>query len=193
MWVLAHIFWKAEKNVTPFQVWGVDWQDTCIFWKRSIKLRNNWTYWDYYELAALFSHHRLLHGWLLRFKLIKFMQSKNLLLFLTKWPMSNINQKPDEWGQLVRSAQKTHQNDPTLEKNKVIKKKKKKASSVSDAWWSNVTQWQGRGLTWTWPCPRTWAAAIRSLFWLAYRRGGMVNMTINGGEGRSHNQDHTRV
>lgn len=114
----THFLKSREKNGTPFQAWGVDWQDTCIFWKRWIKLRNNWTYWDYYELAALLSHHRLLHGWLLRFKWIKFMQSKNLLLFLTKWPISNINQKPDEWGQLTYGQQKSHQNDQHWKKTK---------------------------------------------------------------------------
>lgn len=127
---LAHIFWKAEeKNGTPFQVWGVDWQDTCIFWKRSIILRNNWTNWDYHKLAALLSHHRLLHGWLLRFKLIKFI----LILFLTKWPISNINQKPDEWGQLVRSAKIPSKWSTLGKKNKVIKKEKRK-KSIQRVW-----------------------------------------------------------
>lgn len=52
------------------------------------------------------------------------MQIKNLLLFLTKWPISNINQKPDEWGQLTYGQQKTHQNDQHWKKHKVIKKEK---------------------------------------------------------------------
>lgn len=47
-----------------------------------------------------------------------------------------------------------------------------------------VTRWQNRGLTWTCPRPRTWAAAIRSFFWLAYRKGGRDGKHENTGDGR---------
>lgn len=47
-----------------------------------------------------------------------------------------------------------------------------------------VTQWQRGALTWSGPRPRTWAAAIRSLFWLAYREGGRDGKHENIGDGR---------
>lgn len=43
---------------------------------------------------------------------------------------------------------------------------------------------RNRGLTWSRPCPRTWAAAIRSLLWLAYREGGRDGKHENIGNGR---------
>lgn len=61
-----------------------------------------------------------------------------------------------------------------------------------------VTHWQNEGLTWTCPRPRTWAAAIRSFFWLAYRKGGRDGKHENtgeegGGGGGSNNKNHTHT
>lgn len=93
---------------------------------------------------------------------------------------------PHGWRQLLRLAINE------WSKRSLLKLANKQKPEASNAWWCDVTQWQSRGLTWTWPCPRTWAAAIRSFFWLAYRRGGMVNMTVNGREGKSHRKNDTR-
>lgn len=53
---------------------------------------------------------------------------------------------------------------------------------------------QNRELTWACPRPRTWDAAIRSLFWLAYDEEGRDGIHDRGGrEGRrgSNNKNHT--
>lgn len=63
--------------------------------------------------------------------------------------------------------------------------KKENKTLMSDSQWCNsVTHWQHGGLTWSGPRPRTWAAAIRSLFWLAYRKGGRDGKHENIGDGR---------
>lgn len=54
---------------------------------------------------------------------------------------------------------------------------------------NSVTRWRNVGLTWTCPRPRNWAAAIRSFFWLAYRKGGRVGKHGSTGDGRRREKE----